>query len=79
MTRPSINKTTITVPQISVSGCGDANPARPVSAAAPPPRLGDLPRDDRQATAPRVGAIRCARQWREDPVLRQASKRHDRG
>lgn len=79
MTRPSIAKTTITVPQISASGRGYINPVADVSVAAPPPRLGDLPRDDRQATAPRVGAIRCARQWREDPVLRHASKRHDRG
>lgn len=79
MSRPSIHKTTITVPHISASGRGYLNPVADVSVAAPPPRLGALPRDDRQATAPRTGAIRCARDWRQDAVLRHASKRHDRG
>lgn len=45
----------------------------------PAPPWGALDRDDRSATRPRQPAIRGARTWQQDGILRHADKRRDRG
>ena len=45
----------------------------------PAPPWGYLDIDDRSATAPRGGRITANRRWQDDPVLRHADKRMDRG
>jgi hypothetical protein len=48
-----------------------------VSLAAPP--WGELERCDRAVTALRTAPVRSARRWDQNPVLRHADTRKDRG
>jgi hypothetical protein len=50
-----------------------------VHVTLPAPPWGALDRDDRAATKPPQSLIRAARTWQQDPVLRHADTRRDRG
>jgi hypothetical protein len=66
-----VNRYTHTVPVLTFNST-DANRRAAVTLAGP---FSDMPADDRADTAPRLPMVKCAFDWRRDPVLRSAAKK----
>lgn len=61
------------------SGTHSSVQITPAMVTVPAPPWGALDQCDRSETAPRGRRILADRDWRQDPVLRHADKRKDRG
>lgn len=67
------------VPSLAIQTTGQAGGNHHSEISLPSPPWGAICRDDRSATAPSPRMVRGAHCWRDDPVLRHADKRRDRG